>query len=97
MTLEEFKSTLKEANPPESLSNLLEALWYDAQGDWQSAHQLAQNDQTDNGAWVHAYLHKKEGDNSTAQYWYDRAGRKNEEVTFSVEWELIATELTKKI
>lgn len=62
MTVKEFKDSLAEEQPPGGLSLALQALWHDAQGDWNAAHELAQSDNGRDGAWVHAYLHRKEGD-----------------------------------
>lgn len=61
--------------PPASAGPALAALWHDAHGDWTRAHTLAQEDEGANGSWVHAYLHRKEGDLSNARYWYTRAGQ----------------------
>jgi len=61
--------------PPAGLGPALRALWHDLHGDWDRAHALAQEDGGRNGAWVHAYLHRKEGDETNAGYWYARAGR----------------------
>ena len=74
VTLEEFRETLKRSTPP-TLSDPLRALWHDARGDWEAAHSVAQDVHTDEGSWVHAYLHRKEGDQSNAAYWYRRAGK----------------------
>jgi len=75
MTFEEFTATLNQAKPPIGLQPLLEALWHDAKGDWEKAHNIAQ---TREGAKaydrIHAYLHRKEGDRFNANYWYRRAG-----------------------
>ena len=75
MTLESFKNSLRATEPPETLSAPLRALWWDAKGDWHRAHACAQEDGSEAGAWVHAYLHRKEGDLSNAAYWYRKAGR----------------------
>ena len=75
MTLHEFKTTLSADEAP-GVAPLLLALWHDARGDWNEAHRLAQDVETTDGAWVHAYLHRKEGSASNAEYWYERAGRK---------------------
>ena len=61
-TLEELKTSLAEPNPPAGLANPLTALWWDAKGDWTRAHDLLQNDNSPDGSWVHAYLHRKEPD-----------------------------------
>ena len=74
MTLESFKATLKDGSPP-AVAPLLLALWHDAHGDWNEAHRVAQDVDDANGAWVHAYLHRKEGDLGNAGYWYRRSGR----------------------
>jgi len=63
------------AKPPAGLPPLLRALWLDARGDWDGAHGVAQDVEDRDGAWVHAYLHRKEGDPSNAAYWYGQAGR----------------------
>ena len=72
------------------LSSLLHALWHDAQGNWSAAHELAQNVETREGAWVHAYLHRSEGDVSNAAYWYRRAGKPVASGPLPDEWESIA-------
>jgi hypothetical protein len=90
MTLKELK--LLEAFP-KSLSLLLQAMWHDRQGNWDSSHDLAQNVNTRDGSWVHAYLHRKEGDKSNALYWYHRAGKDMPTTTLEQEWEEIVTAL----
>jgi len=93
MTLGEFKATLREDTPPE-VAPALVALWHDAKGDWHAAHETAQAIEDETGAWVHAYLHRKEGDASNAAYWYRRAGREVVRgVALDEEWSRIATEL----
>lgn len=76
MTAEQFKASLKDTKPPEDLSAPLTALWWDAKGDWQRSHSLVDELETKDGMAVHAYLHRKEGSSSNAEYWYERAGRK---------------------
>jgi len=91
MTSDEFRNlTRKEAS---AYSLLLQALWQDAHGDWQSAHELAQEVETSDGAWVHAYLHRKEGDEFNATYWYRRAGKPVSTAGFEEEWNSIVGEL----
>lgn len=85
----------KNSKNPESYPLLLQALWHDAQGDWHKAHDIAQDIETPDGAWVHAYLHRKEGDLWNADYWYRRAGRTRPEVTLEAEWEEIVREFLK--
>ena len=73
--MEEFhKSTNKEV-PSEGLSEPLLAMWYSKKGDWETAHNIAQSIGTELGSWIHAYLHRVEGDLSNADYWYKRAGK----------------------
>ena len=92
MTLDEFRLTLSVANPP-PLSPLLRALWHDAKGDWDEAHRIAQDVSGADGAWVHAYLHRKEGDLSNAGYWYRRAGCPVEAGSLDAEWEALVRRL----
>ena len=75
MTLEEFHRSLAEAAPPAGLPTPLLALWWDGRGDWHRAHEAAQAGEDSDSAWVHAYLHRKEGDLANAGYWYRRAGK----------------------
>lgn len=93
MTLEQFKASARQASPPAGLSPLLLALWHDAHGDWDEAHRVAQDEDDENGAWVHAYLHRKEGDASNARYWYRQAGREAATEPLDVEWARIVSEL----
>lgn len=92
MTLEEFKATLEEGNPPLGLSEMLEALWHDAKGNWDKAHQLAQGINNADGAWVHAYLHRVEGDEGNASYWYRNAGKSFCKLSLEEEWETLVNE-----
>ena len=92
MTLEEFKSSLSGSAPPEGISEPLKALWYDAKGDWEKAHETAQDDGSAAAAHVHAYLHRKEGDISNARYWYSMAGRHLPGSTLEEEWKAIVKE-----
>lgn len=92
MTSEEFKTTLKDNKPPDGLNPLLIALWYDARGSWNKAHETAQEISSKEGSLVHAYLHRKEGDLSNASYWYSRAGREMPSVSIGEEWENLMNE-----
>jgi hypothetical protein len=92
MTLEEFKATLSGSAPPDVLP-ALRALWHDGRGDWQAAHGVAQDVDDASGAWVHAYLHRKEGDLTNAAYWYRRAQQPVAADPLPVEWERIVTAL----
>jgi len=91
MTLDEFKATL-QSTPPK-VAPLLLALWYDARGDWEKAHSLAQDVDNPSGAWVHAYLHRKEGDVGNAAYWYRRANQPVATDSLDAEWTRIALAL----
>ena len=93
MTLIEFRATLADPAPPADLPAALSALWYDGKGDWNAAHEAAQADEGRNGAWVHAYLHRKEGDTFNAGYWYRRAGKPAATGTLDAEWEAIVPAL----
>lgn len=96
MSFEELRQSIeRDAAPPAGASLVVQAMWHDARGDWEKAHQCAQDDHGRDGSWVHAYLHRKEGDLGNAGYWYSRAGRKMPapSVTLEAEWEAIAREL----
>lgn len=93
MTLHEFKATLSSNLPPNGISNLLEAMWYDGKGDWEASHNIAQDIHSKEGSWIHAYLHRKEGDDGNAGYWYARAGKKFPSIGLEEEWEEICSEL----
>jgi hypothetical protein len=94
MTLEEFRASLSGTAPPQ-VAPALRALWHDARGDWDAAHSVAQDVDDASGAWVHAYLHRKEGDIGNARYWYDRAGRPEATDSLDAEWSRIVVELLK--
>jgi len=87
MTIEEFKSSLQEKKPPEGLAPLLQALWYDAKGNWDKSHSIIQGIDTKDAALIHAYLHRKEGDDWNADYWYQRAGSMRTSETLKEELE----------
>lgn len=91
-TLAEFKASLSSAQPVSGLPVQLKSLWYDGKGDWHQAH--AQVDQlTDQAsAWVHAYLHRKEGDSWNADYWYRKAKKTRPNLSLNEEWEQLVTE-----
>jgi hypothetical protein len=97
MSFEEFQASVGGATIPSDLDGALLALWHDARGDWGKAHACAQADMTRAGSWVHAYLHRKEGDTGNAGYWYTRAGRPMpaEDIPLEMEWGAIARELLK--
>ena len=96
MTLTDFKASLIKDSPPDGLSPLLQSLWYDAKGNWETAHDIAQEIHTDNGSWIHAYLHRKEGDTGNASYWYHMAHKPFPTVTLDKEWEDLVAQLSQK-
>jgi hypothetical protein len=89
MDLSLFSASLNSAAPPLGLHPLLRALWLDAKGDFDGAHSIAQDIADKDGARVHAYLHRKEGDLSNAGYWYRRAGCEVFEGSLTSEWEAL--------
>jgi hypothetical protein len=90
MTVDEFVASLTNDQPPD-VEPLLAALWQDAKGNWDLAHGLAQDIDTLSGAWVHAYLHRKEGDLANARYWYRRARQQEATDALESEWRRIVT------
>ena len=98
MSFEEFRQAIASGTPPDGVAGSVLALWHDARGDWHAAHAAAQTDASANGAWVHAYLHRKEGDPGNAGYWYARARQPipAENVTLDAEWAQIAQALLEK-
>jgi len=95
MNSQEFRHSLQDDHPPGNLSPLLQALWWDAKGDWGRAHEIAQDIPSSDAAWVHAYLHRKEGDASNAGYWYRQAGRPSCKSETDAEWLDIAEHLLR--
>ncbi len=81
---------LRNAKSPDNLAPLQAALWHEARGNWEKSHELAQSDETRAGAHVHAYLHRKEGDETNARHWYERAGQPFPTETLEAEWAKIA-------
>lgn len=94
MKFAEFERSLEAAQPPASVHLALQALWWDGKGDWNKAHECAQADDGDPSCdWVHAYLHRKEGDASNARYWYGQAGKPVATSTLPEEWRAIVQAL----
>ena len=93
MTLDEFRQSLANAQPPTGFSLALVGLWWVAKGDWTRAHESAQQDEGRDGSWVHAYLHRKEGDQGNAAYWYSRAGKPVCPESLDAEWQAIVKTL----
>jgi len=93
MTLEQFRDSLSHEEPPRQLSVALSALWWDAKNNWKQAHESVAQDEGPACAWVHAYLHRKEGDLGNAGYWYRRANRAPASGPLEQEWLEIARSL----
>jgi len=93
MTFTDFKESLLKNRTPNDMSGYLQSLWHDAKGDWDKAHHIIQDIDDKTAAWIHAYLHRKEGDIANADYWYNRAGRKRPVIMLDYEWESIVKEL----
>ncbi len=81
----EFLQTLSDETPIDDWPEALKSLWYDAKGDWEASHNIAQDMHSNMGSWIHAYLHRKEGDESNAGYWYRQAGKFFPNVTLEAE------------
>ena len=93
MDIAEFKASLGDDAPPKNLSKAMQALWRVAMGEWDPAHKLAQDHDDATGAWVHAHVHRVEGDSSNAAYWYRRAGKPECSTSLDTEWDEIALAL----
>ena len=96
ISFEEILNWKTSGSFPDDIPPLLQALLLQAAGDWDSAHRIAQNDPSSDGSWVHAYLHRVEGDLGNASYWYRNAGRSLTEIPLDEEWEYIAMALAEK-
>ena len=94
MDLRTFKASTKKNKPQKGMSLSLEAMWYQAKGNWEEAHSLAQSDKSPAGSWVHAFLHRVEGDLGNAAYWYRLADRPVCTSSLDDEWEEIVAALT---
>jgi len=93
MTLDEFRETLKNSSAPDGLSPYLLALWYEKNGDWTRAHETVQEIDDSTGAWIHAYLHRREGDQQNSSYWYGQTGKTMPSYSLDQEWDEIAQAL----
>ena len=94
MTIDEFKQKLSKEQPDVTWSRPLQAMWFDKKGFWDQAHELIQDDEAGEGAWVHAYLHRVEGDESNAAYWYNRAAEPICTTSLNAEWQALYDELS---
>ena len=88
-SFEAFQKMLGNHRPPQEWPLPLQALWYDAKGDWESSHDIAQDLPSQMGSWIHAYLHRKEGDKWNARYWYDRASRPFPDCSLEEEFKIL--------
>jgi hypothetical protein len=95
MNASDFISSLSSSKPPEDISILLQSLWYDAKSDWDTAHTLVDELEEPKAYLVHAYLHRKQGDLSNANYWYRRGGKLMPEYSLENEWNDIVNMLIK--
>jgi hypothetical protein len=94
VNFQEFVQSLEQRRPPKNTKVLLVALWQDAKGNWSEAHSIVQEVDDSMACWIHAYLHRKEGDLGNAGYWYSRAGKTRPDVDLKSEWEELVRELT---
>jgi len=83
----EFQQKLSADQAPKEWPDALKAMWYDAKGDWESSHNIAQDMHNGLGSWMHGYLHRKEGDRFNAGYWYREAGRNYPDISLKAELE----------
>jgi hypothetical protein len=93
---DEFQNSFQSDEPPEMWPEALKALWWDARGNWEASHEIAQEISSDIGCWIHGYLHRKEGDKWNAGYWYQRAGRSFPTATLEEESKEMVLVLLKK-
>jgi hypothetical protein len=91
MTFNEFQLSINKSTPPKELSPLLKSLWFDAKGNWEHAHEIAQQNEDPESCLIHAYLHRKEGDVVNAGYWYRKAKHTIPEISIEDEWASLAT------
>ena len=96
IAFEELLSWKEAGSFPDDIPPLLQALLLESAGDWENAHRIAQNEPSNDGSWVHAYLHRVEGDLGNASYWYRSARRTLPELSQDEEWEYIAMALLEK-
>ena len=93
MDVSKFQASLAAVEPPTGLASPIEALWWDAKGDWSRAHELVDALETADGMAVHAYLHRKEGEQWNADYWYRRAGKRFQREGLDEEWQALVNGL----
>ena len=88
-TISAFRKSLEKSTPPDHWPETLKSLWYDARGNWEASHDIAQEVHSGMGSWIHGYLHWKEGDRWNAGYWYRKAGRPFPEHSLEDEFEIL--------
>jgi len=93
---QEFLNSISKGEPDNYLSPYLQSLWWDKKGNWHKSHEIAQDINSNDGFWIHAYLHRKEGDIWNADYWYAKAGKARPEQTLEEEWESMVRYFLKK-
>jgi hypothetical protein len=96
MNFQQFNDSLNQPSPPIGISDNLKALWYDTIGSWSKAHDIVQETSELEGDWIHAYLHRKEGDLSNASYWYSRALKQLPCISLEEEWEELVRYMLSK-
>jgi hypothetical protein len=94
-TFSSFKESLKQPSPDKDHSAILKSLWYDGKGNWDAAHAQVDNLSDKDSAWVHAYLHRKEGDIWNADYWYAKARKERPSISLEEEWEILVEHFLK--
>lgn len=87
-----FDNSLLQDDPPVSISSYAMALWYDAKGNWEKAHEIIQDIDNEKAALIHAYLHRKEGDEWNADYWYKKAKSQRPDSSLLLEWEQLVSD-----
>jgi hypothetical protein len=97
MTIDEFCNCLNQESAPPGISPALKAMWEDGRGNWSTAHSIAQDIDDRIGSWIHAYLHRKEGDLANASYWYRRAGQPVAHDALQDEWTRIVSALLQEV
>ena len=93
ITIQQFEESLAQSEPPKDASVYLQSLWYDAKRDWDKAHHLVAHLTDKTACRIHAYLHRVEGDNRNANYWYTKAGERMPGVSLKEEWQLLVQRL----
>jgi hypothetical protein len=93
MNAQQFVESLKDVDPPLGLTPPVEALWWDGKGEWARAHELVNDLEKPDAMAVHAYLHRKEGEESNANYWYRRAGEQFRRSSLDEEWKALVAGL----